>query len=442
MEGSAVVVGAGIAGLVAARVLSRRYPSVTVLDRDTLPDDPAPRRGVPQSAQPHVLLVSGMRELDALFPGLSDELVDKGALRFDSGLGLCVYRYGSRWPREASELELVSISRPLLEATIRERVVKEPGVTMRDGVSVNALSGLDGRVTGVFLDTGELLEADLVADCSGRGSRSDRWLAALGFPAPEQIEIKIGVTYTTRVFRRTAGQLEGWLAALVLPTPPGQNRIGTVLAIEDDRWLVTVGGWHVDHPPTDVASFEEYARSLPDPVVADLVRTAEPLTEPRLYRFPSSRRRRFETLDRVPAGYVALGDAVCSFNPIYGQGMTCAALQARALDQALERHGAATVEMARDYFAAAAKTLGTPGQFAVGGDFAYPGTVGPRPRGVAVTNWYGRRMSLASKRDPTLHRIFFTVQQLLAPPSTLFKPAVVAKVLWLSRRRGRVAAKL
>ena len=433
MDGSAVVVGAGIAGLVAARVLSRRYPSVTVLDRDTLPDGATPRRGVPQSAQPHLLLISGMRALEELFPGLLDELTDKGAVRFDPGLGLCVYRYGSRWPRAETGLDLVSVSRPLLEATIRDRVAKQPGVTIRDGVSVIALSGAAGKVTGAFLDNGDHLESGLVVDCTGRGSRSDRWLAALGFPAPEQVEVKIGVTYTTRIFRRAPGELDGWQAALVLPKPPGENRSGLVLAIEDDRWLVTVGGWHVDNPPTDIASFNEYAQSLPDQIVADLIAHAEPLSEPQLHRFPSSRRRRFETLARVPAGYVALGDAFCSFNPIYGQGMTCATLQAGALAEALDRHGAATVEMARDYFTAAAATIGTPWRFAVGADFAYPATVGPKPRGIGATIWYSRRISAASKKDADINRTFLSVQQLLTPPSALFKPAFVARVLRLSR---------
>ena len=436
MQGSAVVIGAGMAGLVAARVLSRRYATVTVLDRDTLPAGVEPRRGVPQSAHPHLLLASGMRELDGLFPGLGDELVEKGALRFDLGTGVCGYRDGSRWPREAMGLDLVAISRPLLEATVRDRVAKEPAVTIRDGVSVTALAGAHGKVTGAFLDTGELVEADLVVDASGRGSRSDRWLAALGFPAPEQVEIKVGVTYTTRIYRRSPGELEGWQAALVMPTPPGEKRTGFAMAVEDDRWLVTVGGWHIDKPPHDGPTFEEHAKSLPDPIIADLISRAEPLTEPALYRFPSSRRRRFDALDRIPAGHVAIGDAFCSFNPLYGQGMTCAALQAGALDRALERHGAATVEMARDYFRAAAETLATPWQFAVGFDFNYPETTGARPRGIKLSNWYVRRITKASKRDPDLTRIFFAVQHLLAPPSMLFKPAMVAKVLWLSSGRG------
>jgi 2-polyprenyl-6-methoxyphenol hydroxylase-like FAD-dependent oxidoreductase len=433
VDGTAVVIGASMAGLVTARVLSRRYANVTVLDRDELPAGDTPRRGVPQGAQPHVLLVSGLRELSGLFPGLGDELVERGGVRFDPGLGLCVHRYGNRWPRAATGLELVSMSRPLLESVVRDRVAKEPGVTIRDRVCVTALSGSDSTVTGVFLDTGELLDADLVVDCSGRGSRSGRWLAGLGLARPEQVEIKIGVTYTARVHRRSPGELDGWHGALILPAAPDENRAGWVLAIDSDRWLVAVGGWHIDAPPGDAESFTTFAKSLPDPILAELIAGAEPLTDPVTYRFPSSRRRLFERLQRPPAGYVTLGDAICSFNPIYGQGMSCAAMEAGALDRALAQHGAATAEMARDYYAATARIIATPWRFAVGGDFAHPATTGPRPRGIALSNWYARKIAIASQRDADINRVFMAVQQLVAPASELFRPGLAAKALWRAR---------
>jgi 2-polyprenyl-6-methoxyphenol hydroxylase-like FAD-dependent oxidoreductase len=435
----AVVIGAGMAGLVAARVLSERCADVTVVDRDTLPEGSTPRRGVPQGAHPHVLLVSGLRELAGLFPGFEDELAGAGATRFDIGTGLCAYRYGRRWPREPTGLELVSVSRPQLELLVRDRVTDLPGVTVRDGVSVTALASDGGRVAGAVLDTGETLDADLVVDCSGRGSRSDRWLAGLGFPAPEHTEIKINVAYTTRLYRRGGDDLDGWRAAVVLPTPPRENRYGVALPIEGDRWIVAVGGWHIDAPPGDAAAFEEFAKSLPDPIVANLLATAEPVTDPVRYRFPTSRRRAFDRLDRLPAGYVALGDAVSSFNPIYGQGITVAAMAAGALGAALDRHGTATVEAARDYYRAAAGLIATPWRFAVGGDFAIPKTTGPRPRGVTLSNWYARRLALASQVAPDINATFLSVQQLIDPPSVLFRPGLIARVLWLNRPGARTA---
>jgi 2-polyprenyl-6-methoxyphenol hydroxylase-like FAD-dependent oxidoreductase len=430
---NAVVIGASMAGLTAARVLSDRYESVTVLDRDTLPDGSAARRGVPQSGQPHVLLVSGLRELESLFPGFADELTAAGATRFDGGSGLCVFRYGRRWPKEPTGLDLVSASRPQVESVVRERVSKLTGVTIRDGVSVASLTGTSDRVTGVVLDDGETLDADIVVDASGRGSRSDRWLSALGFPTPEATEIKIGVTYTTRLYRRGAGELEGWNAALILPTAPHEQRSGLVIPIEGDRWMVTVGGWHIQSPPGDAAEFDEFAATLPDSIVADLIRTAEPLTDPVTYRFPASRRRDFDKLERLPAGFVTAGDAFCSFNPIYGQGMTVATMEARLLEAVLEHRGEASETMARDYYRAAAALIATPWQFAVGGDFSFPQTTGPRPRGIAVSNWYARRLALASQIRPDINTAFFRVQQLIDPPSVLFRPSMIARVLWLNR---------
>jgi 2-polyprenyl-6-methoxyphenol hydroxylase-like FAD-dependent oxidoreductase len=281
VENHAVVIGAGMAGLVAGRVLSDRFATVTVLDRDTLPVEASPRRGVPQSSQPHILLVSGLRELTGLFPGFDDELVAAGGTPIDLGTDLCTFRYGRRWPQEPCGYALVSISRPQLESLVRARLEALPGVSIRDRVTVSALAGADGTVTGVVLDSGETIAADLIVDCSGRGSRSD-------------------------------------------------------------RWLIMLGGWHMAGVPTDVETFEAAAKALPDPIVGELMKRATPLSDVVVHRFPSNRRRLFENLERPPVGYVALGDAICSFNPVYGQGMTCAAREAVALGAALDEHDLAT----------------------------------------------------------------------------------------------------
>lgn len=441
MEDKAVVIGAGIAGLAAARVLSDRYASVTLLDRDTLPAEASPRRGVPQGAHPHILLAAGLRALTALFPGLDDELIAVGGTRFDTGLGLCVHRFGRRWPTAPTGLDLVSVSRPRLETAVRDRVAALPGMDIRDQVAVSALVGADGQVTGVVLDTGETLDTGLVVDCTGRGARSDRWLAALGLPAPAQTEIKVGVSYSTRLYARKPEDLPGYQAAVILPTAPHQKTSGLAVPIEGDRWLIGVGGWHLAEPPADVAAFERHAKALPDPIVAEVMSRAEPLTDVLVAKFPSSRRRHFEGLTRLPGGYVALGDAICSFNPIYGQGMTCATQEASALGAALDRHGGhAGPEMARDYYAAAARIVETPWRFAVGGDFNFPETTGPRPRGIAVSNWFARRIAYASQVDPEINAIFSSVQHLVTPPEVLFRPRFVARVLRQARKRQRQAA--
>jgi 2-polyprenyl-6-methoxyphenol hydroxylase-like FAD-dependent oxidoreductase len=278
-----------------------------------------------------------------------------------------------------------------------------------------------------------VIEADLVVDASGRGSRSDRWLAELGHPVPEPVEVKVGVHYTTRLFARTAGDFEDGLGVLVLPAPRTERRVGLAFQVEGDRWLISMGGWHNAGPPPDEAAFRAYARSLPYRPLAALVERAEPLSDLVTHRFPANRRRRFERLRRPPAGYVATGDAVCSFNPVYGQGMTCAALEALALASTVERYGARSARLPRAFARRVAGIVATPWRFAVGGDFAFPETTGPRPRGIRLLNAYSEKIQLAAQTSPSVRKAFIDVQQLLAPPGVLFRPAMVAEVLRAAR---------
>lgn len=431
---TAVVIGAGIAGLTAARVLADRFAQVAVLDRDRLPDDAAPRRGVPQGGHGHVLLVAGQRTLGELFPGLLAELVEAGAIPFDPGQDLSVHQHGAIMPRAASGLQLVTFTRPLLESTLLRRIRSMPNVRIRDGIAVAGLTGAGERVTGVRLDDGEVISCDLVVDCSGRGSRSDRWLAELGFPTPRTEEVKVGVGYSTRLLRRRPGDLDA-TAVFVLPSAPRHKRAGLILPVEGDRWLVSMGGWHGDFPTGGEQAFREHARSLPHPAVAALLDRCEPLSDIVTHQFPSSRRRRFEDLDRLPVGYLAMGDAICSFNPIYGQGMTCAAMEAAALGELLDqRPDRPMAALPRDFYREAARIIGTPWRFAAGGDFAYPETQGRRPRGIGLLNRYSRQIQLAAHVDPEIRRTFTAVQHLVAPPAVLGRPRMVWRVVRAARR--------
>jgi len=430
---TAVVVGASIAGLSAARVLAGHYQSVIVVERDELPDSNAPRNGVPQSAHSHVLVAAGLREFERLLPGFQADLVSAGGTAIDVGSELHMSRYGRTWPKVPTGVEFMAVSRPMLELVLRERVAKLPEVQICDGTGVTALTGTAAAVTGVVLATGERIAADLVVDCTGRAGRSDRWLTELGAAVPGQIDIKIGLGYATRLFRRSTGDLPGWKAVIALPTPPDQYMVGVAFPIEDDRWLVGLVGWHIDDLPADDASFTAAVRALPNPAIAQLLDRVEPVTGPVTARLRSNHRRLFEKLGRVPAGYVALGDAICSFNPFYGHGMTVAVQEAVALGTALAQHGNAGADMARDYYQAAAAVIAGPWQIAVDGDFAYAETSGPRPRGVGLRNSFANRLMLASQVLPGLKKTFFSVLQLVEPPEALMKPAVVAQVL----RHGR-----
>ncbi|MGS2642854.1 FAD-dependent oxidoreductase [Streptosporangium sp. LJ11] len=438
LGGHAVVVGASVGGLTAAQVLSSKFEQVTVVDRDSLPATAEDRRGVPQSPHAHALLIRGRMALEQLFPGLFDELVGGGAVPFDPGDDLLFFQMGALRVRFPSGMLGTSCTRAFLETTIRRRVAALPNVEIRDLVSVDGLTGVDGHVTGVVLYGGEVLAADLVVDATGRsGTRSDPWLDKLGCPAPEVTTVKIDVGYTTRLFHRKPGDLpDGALLYLCSERPPHEKRAAAAFAVEGDRWVVTLGGWHRHHAPIDPAGFAEFAGTLPFPHLADLVDTAKPVSDgdARKFHYPMARRRYFEKLRTLPAGYVALGDAICSFNPLYGQGMTVAALEAIALGRCLDRYRTASAKMARDYYRAAGKAIDVPWQMSTGSDFMYPETEGRRPIGTGLVNRYVRQVMLASHVSPEVHRVILGVQHLMAPPAALFRPATVVRALRAARR--------
>jgi 2-polyprenyl-6-methoxyphenol hydroxylase-like FAD-dependent oxidoreductase len=429
------VIGAGLAGLTAARVLACRFGEVVVLDRDRLPATATPRRGVPQGAHPHTLLVAGQRALEELFSGLRNELAAAGAAVFES-TSLRFHRYGALWPPVWTGYQMITMTRPLLEVALRRRIAALPNIVIRDEAAVGGLTATNATVTGVVLHDGETLYADLVVDCSGRGNRSDRWLAAIRFPPPEVSEVRIGVGYASRLLSRKPGDLPDGVGVLVQPTPPHERRIGIVLPVEDDRWLVGVGGWHGDSPSTNTEdTFYEHAWSLPYRGIADLLDVAEPLTDVTVHRFPSSRRRHFERQLRLPGGYLAMGDAIASFNPVYGQGMTVAALQALALGRLLDRHPDQSAQVIRAFYRQAARIISTPWRFGVGGDFAYPQTSGPRPPAVNLINRYSARVQRAAQVSVDVRRTLVGVHNLVLPPTALLRPAMVGKVLAAARRR-------
>ena len=300
---------------------------------------------------------------------------------------------------------------------------------------MTGLVGTRDRVSGVRLGV-DTLTADLVVDASGRAAgQADRWLTGLGLPAPEVSVISIDLGYTTAVYRRRAGDLPGAGMTFVVPQPPREKRFGVAVPVEGDRWLISLGGWHGEHAPPDPAGFAAFARDLPYPSVADLIDGTERIGDAAFYRFPATRRRHLERLRGHPDGYLALGDSLCSFNPVYGQGMTSAVQQALALGRALDRHRGTGSAVRTAYYRGAGAAIATPWQFAAGGDFLYPETGGRRPPGVNLFNRYAMRINRAIPHAPDLQVTMAKVQHLLVPASAVLRPAVLFTVLRLGRRR-------
>jgi 2-polyprenyl-6-methoxyphenol hydroxylase-like FAD-dependent oxidoreductase len=429
----AVVVGASMAGLMAAQVLADAYGHVTVIDRDELPETPMHRRGIPHGRHLHALAARGQHAMEELFPGLTAELVADGAPSGDLLADGRLYFSGHRLRRAVSGAVLLCASRPLLEHHVRARVRTLPNVVVLDRCDVVGLAtSADGRrVVGARLlrradgSAEELVEADLVVDASGRASRTPAWLEALGCARPETDQVRIGLGYATRTYRLPADALSGDLAVVDAATP-GNPRTGALLQLEDDRWMVTLAGILGDHPPTDPDGFLTFARSLRFPDIHQAICHGVPLDDPIPFRFPVSVRHRYERLRHVPDGLLVTGDAVASFNPIYGQGMSVAALEALTL----RRHLTLGAEPPpRRWFRDLARLVDVPWDMAAGGDLAFPGVEGRRSIRHRLVSTYLPRLHAAAARDAVLASAFVRVVGLLSPPQTLLRPDIGARVL-------------
>jgi 2-polyprenyl-6-methoxyphenol hydroxylase-like FAD-dependent oxidoreductase len=428
----AVVLGASMAGLLAARVLADSYRQVTVIDRDELPETAAHRRGVPHGRHIHGLLARGQQALEELLPGLTAELVAQGVPSGDLLGDARWYLSGHRLRQAPTGLMVLSPSRPVLEGHVRARVRALSNVQVVDRCDVVGLAAApDGRgVTGARVlrradgSAEELLDADLVVDATGRGARTPVWLEALGYPRPQTDQVRIGLGYATRTYRQRPGAL-GDLAILQAATPQ-HPRTGALQALEGGRWLVTLGGILGDHPPTDPDGFLAFARSLWFPDIYQTVRDAEPLDDPVGFRFPASTRHRYERLDRFPDGLLVVGDAVCSFNPVYGQGMTVAALEALTLRRHLQQGAAPHPGRVLGDLA---RVVDVPWEMAAGGDLAFPGVQGRRTPKLRLVNAYLARLHAAAAHDARLAAAFVRVAGLVTPPQTLLHPGIAVRVL-------------
>ena len=437
---SAVVLGASMGGLLAARALASHFARVTLVERDALPERDESRKGVPQSNHAHGLLASGYQAMDEYFPGMMDELEALGAPRGDVVGDFLWFQYGHWKLRHDSGLRGITVSRPCLEAAIRRRVKALPNVTFLEGAEgvKPAFDTGTGRVTGLVVRSkdrtaGETLCADLVVDASGRGSQSPRWLEESGCGHPEEITVKVNVGYATRTFARKPGEFFGSMGGIVSGTPPASTRYGAVLAAEHARWVVTLVGILSDYPPTDEAGWVAFAETLPVRAVHQLVTSAQPLTDIVSYRFPANQRRVYERMSRFPAGYLVIGDAVCSFNPIYGQGMSVAATEAKALDECLT---VGLDGLSQRFYARTRRIVDIPWAIATGEDLRFPQVEGRRPPGFGLVNRYLERVHAMASSDPVVCRKFFDVLNLLAPPPSLMSPGVAWRVLGRSKPQG------
>jgi 2-polyprenyl-6-methoxyphenol hydroxylase-like FAD-dependent oxidoreductase len=446
----AVVIGASIGGLLAAAALSGSYPRVTLFERDDLPAEPAPRRGVPQSRQLHALQARGVQALDELLPGLRDEMVAAGGVRADMQGDVHWYLDDYLLKPAHTGLEGIGISRPRLEWMIRSRVAALPGVTITDATDVVRLGTVrdpatgEDQVTGVTVRAARTpaaadrtIAADLVIDAAGRGSRTPVWLPELGIEAPPVTKVRAGVTYVTRGYRRDEKQLDGRFGTLLTPYP-GRPFGGAVLRQEDDRWVVLIAGMVGTDPPVDEDGMIAYADQLASPDIATVMRESTPLTEPLKYTHPGSTRYHYEYLGDRLAGLLVIGDAYCSLNPVYGQGITIAALEALTLGGLLSA-GHSGSSLSSGYFKSVGKLVDEAWQTSASGDLRFPEVEGKRRPGTGLLNAYGEKFRAAASVDPALGEAFLRVANMADRPTKLLSPGMVLRVFRSAGKAVRVA---
>jgi 2-polyprenyl-6-methoxyphenol hydroxylase-like FAD-dependent oxidoreductase len=433
------VVGASIAGLMTARVLSEYFDQVVAIDRDDIEDRPVVHKSVPQGHHLHAFLQGGLNVVSSLYPSITEELRRLGATRIAMGRNAVWYTpngkaynfTGSVRTPFDSRLEGYCASRGLLEFAIRRRTAAISNIHFEYGTAVTELICRDATVVGVRCVDSRSIEADLVVDATGRAYRARQWLAAIGFSPPEETEIGLDTAYSTANFRRPESY-SGEPLIFITGLAPHFTRRGYVITIENGTLLVSLIGRFGDFPPTDKEGFIAFAKELHSDVAYRIIKDGEQLTAIAHQRFVSSVQRHYERMKPCPERFVVIGDALCHFNPIYAQGMSAAAKQAEILQEILSdcvKQSCGLGGIASSFFTRAAEFNRTPWALAAGADFAFPQTRGVRPPGTAEQARYFAELDKLAQEDAEIPRLMTEVLHLVQPLSVLQQEPLRSRVL-------------
>ena len=437
----AVVLGGSLAGLLAARILADQFDHVTLIERDAYKDTTETRKGQPQANHVHGLLVRGCQILEELFPGLQDELVAAGAPLLDMANEIAWFTRAGWGVRFPSELKVLAFTRPLLDLHVRRRIANNPRIEILDNTDVVSLipDSKVNHLAGVLIcprasdsdrRVAKELRADLVVDATGRASRAPRWLSDLGYEPPEEIVIDANLGYASRIYRIPDNFDGDWQCAYVQSAPPERKRGAILFKVEGNRWLVTLIGGGGNHPPSDEPGFLDFMRSLPVSIIHDAISRAEPLTPIKTHRSTQNRLRQYERAKQLPENFLLLGDAVCAFNPVYGQGMTTAALGALTLRKCLLEQNGSLNGLSRRFQKRLAKVNETPWMLATSEDYRYGETVGGSPNLMTrFMHCYMDHVIELSTRSVAVRNVLLEAFNMLIPPAALFRPRVLFRVL-------------
>lgn len=442
----AIVIGGSIAGLLAARVLTDYFDRVTVIERDSFPDRAQPRKNIPQCTQLHVLLTRGRQIIEELFPGLQAELIDRGAVTIDMGADVEWLNPFGWTARFTSGFTVLSFSRYILDWLIYRRLAGMSQIRFQEQSYVtqlfstpdgNSIAGLKFRQQQQTGETQEqTLNADFVVDASGFNSQAPQWLKALGYEAPEEAAITTGMGYATRVFDIPAGFQSDWKSVFLQASPPERTSMAIIYPIENNRWMVSICATTPHRPSKDEAAFLDFLQQLPSPLIYDAVKHAQPVGPIEIYHPPGNRLRHYETLKRQPERFVVLGDAVCSFTPIYGQGMTVAALGAKTLEMCLQnlvqQPSPSLNGLAKTFQKRLADVNAGPWIASAIQDAKYPSAqfmTKPLSLPEKFMGWYMNQVIRLTIHDPQTTFILLEVFHMLKSASVLFQPRILLQVL-------------
>jgi 2-polyprenyl-6-methoxyphenol hydroxylase-like FAD-dependent oxidoreductase len=432
----ALVIGAGMSGLAAAGALANHFEQVTVLERDRLGDQPAHRPGTPQCRQLHGLLSGGLEALCRIFPGLDRDLAAAGAVPIRAVEVREDLPGFDPFPRRDFGRVLYAASRPLLEHTVRRRALAPGNVVIRDQCRVLELvpSAQRHSITGVRCQgidgSRETIAADLVVDASARGTLTLAALDAMGRARPPETTVGVDIGYATMAFE-IPERRHDWRAVLVFPSAPGERRSGFLLPVEENRWMVCMAELHCPRPPRDVAELLEAARRLRTPTIHDAIRNARPAGMPQRFGLAESSWRHYEIIRDFPEGLIPIGDAICRFNPVYGQGMSVAAREASLLADLLRRRagdGDGVLGLPQEYLAEVQPWIAGAWSMSATPDLAYPETRGERPADLERTLDFVAALHRIAARDSAVHELLVAVRHLERPADALNEPALVERV--------------
>lgn len=426
----AIIMGGSIAGLCAAAALAKTFDRVTVLERDPEPG-PDPRRGAPQGHHVHALLSRGQTIMHELFPGAFAALARDGAVRLDIGTGFRWFQFGSWKVNRTIGVDAWMQSRPLLEHHLRQSIKANAKVELRFGVAVDEPVHANGRVAGLRLRDGTVLEGELVVDATGRGSRSSTWLERWGYGAVQEQRVRVGLAYVSGVFESTTPATDATAArgvAVYQHAPLDNKRLGYSFPLERGRRVVTLAGYHGDHAPTEIGAFREWAKTLLQPAIADELSGLRLVGGLHKFTYPEQLRRCYGEMRRLPEGYLIIGDAMCSFDPTFGQGMLITALQAEQLAQQAAP-GKSTQWLQRKLHGLT--TL--PFTMAANEAYRWAETSGWKPRFSALQRAFVAKVFNAGNHDQEVYQALTHVMHFLTPPTALIRPKMLWRVLTARR---------